>query len=371
MWGLWLAKESLRHSDMHTVLASPASPPVVIFRCMLPCATPSSSCCSANEGAKLWIDDVLVAATPINGQSAAGSRASATLALRAGTSHFFVLDYYEAWNSKWLNATVSVNGAAPVDIGPSMVRGEGSVVRESVRPSFLRQLQRGFCVLCGCGKQFFRARCWTWHVHTADCRMMLFAGVLCAVCQQRAGGPVLLELHQVRLGQQSWHFAVTGSIVFRTGALQWALIVILGAHASSGVWTSTPCVFVFCPSYLDTGFPDLSIKPADWIRLEPGPIGFGFTSLAIPAMRDAAREWYVGELTVAKTKQTLAEKYNMVGPGSCSAPEAASFFLRLLLSPCYLASFHELQGIPKYKIGLGGGKDGRVGEGLVGGGDCQ
>ena len=153
MWGLWLAKESLRHSDMHTVLASPASPPVVIFRCMLPCATPSSSCCSANEGAKLWIDDVLVAATPINGQSAAGSRASATLALRAGTSHFFVLDYYEAWNSKWLNATVSVNGAAPVDIGPSMVHffvscSEASLFCAAVGSSFFVQAAgHGTCTL--------------------------------------------------------------------------------------------------------------------------------------------------------------------------------------------------------------------------------
>jgi hypothetical protein len=76
----------------------------------------------ANEAAKLWVDDVLVAATPINGQSATGSRASANLTFRAGTSHMLVLDYYNAWNTMWFEATVSINGAPHVQLAPSMVR---------------------------------------------------------------------------------------------------------------------------------------------------------------------------------------------------------------------------------------------------------
>jgi hypothetical protein len=65
-------------------------------------------------------------------------------------------------------------------------------------------------------------------------------------------------------------------------------------------------------SYLDVGFPDLSTKPADWIRQEPGPIGFGLSLQAIPSIRDAAVNWYIGELSAAKTKPTLAAIYNMV-----------------------------------------------------------
>jgi hypothetical protein len=39
-----------------------------------------------------------------------------------------------------------------------------------------------------------------------------------------------------------------------------------------------------------------------------------------------------------------------------------------LIRRSHSVSFTRAQGIPKYKIGLGGGKDGRVGEGLVEGG---
>ncbi len=110
------------------------------------CVVPHRLCCchpplrarlcivSADEGARLYVDGVLLLSTPVGAASPAQATVAGQVVLAAGTTHVLALEYFNGWGVSWLTLELSVDGAAATTVGPSMVRAANPL--------------RGVCFFC-------------------------------------------------------------------------------------------------------------------------------------------------------------------------------------------------------------------------------